>query len=167
MSSRPTSSLDAMFRPRSVAVIGASRTPLSIGHSLFGNLVGKGFVGPVYPVNPAAAAVHSVHCVPDVRRIAGPVDLAIVAVPAAAVPGVVEACLEKGVGAICVISAGFAETGPAGAEVQARLRDACRARGVRLLGPNCMGLVNAEPETRLNATFAGTFPRPGAVSFLS
>lgn len=167
MSSDPGRSLDSLFRPRSVAVIGASRQPQSMGNTLLGNLVGRGYTGTAFPVNPSATSVHSVKCYPDVGAIPDPVDLAVIAVPAARVLATVEACVQKGVKALCVISAGFAEVGPEGAAAQQRLKDLARTKGVRILGPNCMGLLNAEPATRMNATFAGTFPRPGKVSFLS
>ena len=160
-------SLDALFRPRSIAVIGASREARSIGHTLLGNLVGHGYTGTVFPVNPAATSVHSVKCYPDVGAIPDPLDLAVIAVPAARVPGVLEGCAAKGVKAVCVISAGFGEVGAEGAAAQARLLAICRRHGMRMLGPNCMGLLNAEPALRMNATFASTFPRPGQVSFLS
>src|SRR5688572_1124545 len=105
-----SNSLAPMFRPRGVAVIGASRQERSIGNTLVRNLVGKGFAGTVFPVNPQAASVQSVKCHPDVRDIEDPVDLAVVAVPAPLVLAVVEACCAKGVKAVCVVSAGFAET---------------------------------------------------------
>ncbi len=159
--------LDALFRPRSIAVVGASRQPRTMGHTLLGNLVAKGFSGTVFPVNPSATSVHSVKCYPDVGAIPDPVDLVVVAVPAARVLAVVEQAAAKGAKAVCVISAGFAETGEEGAAAQRRLREIARRDGLRVLGPNCMGLLNAEAGTRMNATFADTFPRPGAVSFLS
>ncbi len=160
-------SLDPLFRPQRVAVIGASRQARTIGHTLLGNLVGHGYTGTVFPVNPAASSVHSVKCYPDVGSIPDPVDLAVIAVPAARVAGVVEGCAAKGVKAVCVISAGFGEVGPEGLAAQERLLAICRRHGMRMLGPNCMGLLNAEPALRMNATFATTFPRPGQVSFLS
>jgi acetyltransferase len=160
-------SLDALFRPRSIAVVGASRQPRTIGNSLLANLVGHGFTGPAFPVNPAATSVCSVKCYADVEAIPDPVDLAVIAVPAAHVLGVVEGCARKGVRAVCVISAGFREVGAEGARLQDQVRDVCRRHGMRMLGPNCMGLMNAEMDVRMNATFATTFPRPGQVSFLS
>ncbi len=160
-------SLDPLFRPRRVAVIGASREARTIGHTLLGNLEGHGYTGTVFPVNPAASSVHSVKCYPDVGSIPDPLDLAVIAVPAARVAGVLEGCAAKGVKAVCVISAGFGEVGPEGLAAQERLLVLCRRHGMRMLGPNCMGLLNAEPALRMNATFATTFPRPGQVSFLS
>jgi acetyl coenzyme A synthetase (ADP forming)-like protein len=160
-------SLDALFRPRSIAVVGASRQARTIGNTLVANLVGRGYAGTVFPVNPSASSVQSVKCHADVASIPDPVDLAVIAVPAARVPGVIRDCATKGVRAVCVISAGFREVGPAGAAAQDDVAALCRKHRMRLLGPNCMGLMNAEPDVRMNATFATTFPRPGQVSFLS
>jgi acetyl coenzyme A synthetase (ADP forming)-like protein len=163
----PRGSLAALFEPRSIAVVGASREEGSIGRVLLANLVTHGFRGVVYPVNPRAESVHSIRCWPDVRAVPDEVDLAVVAVPARRVPEVVDACLEKGVRAICVISAGFREAGEEGARAERAIAAACRAKGVRLLGPNGMGVLNTDPEVRMNATFAPTFPRPGGIAFLS
>jgi len=160
-------SLDALFRPRSIAVIGASRTPKTIGNTILWNLVQHGFTGTVYPVNPKAEVVHSIKCFPDVRAIPDPVDLAIIAVPAAAVLEAVKACAEKGVKGLCVISAGFKEVGGDGVRAERELQAFVRAHGMRMLGPNCMGLVNRDPAYSMNATFARTFPRPGGIAFLS
>lgn len=159
--------LDPLFSPRSVAVVGASRDPGSIGWALLHNLVAGGFTGPVYPVNPQARSVHSVPCYPSVAALPEPPDLAVVLVPAARVPGVVDECLAAGARGLVVISAGFGETGPAGAAVEARLRDRVRAAGARMIGPNCMGIINTDPAVRLEATFAPTTASPGSVGFVS
>src|SRR5919106_858634 len=156
-----------LLAPRSVAVIGASREHSGVGHALLRNLLQHEFAGPVYPVNPAADHVAGVPAVADVNDVEGPVDLAIVVVPAAEVPGVVEACGRKGVKAVIVISAGFAEAGPEGAALSAATLRAARRFGIRLLGPNCLGVVNTDPEVRLHATFATPNPYPGPVALLS
>src|SRR5918996_1245559 len=156
-----------LLAPRAVAVIGASREHSGVGHALLRNLLQHEFAGPVYPVNPAADHVASVPAVADVNDVEGPVDLAIVVVPAAEVPGVVEACGRKGVKAVIVISAGFAEAGPEGAALSAATLRAARRFGIRLLGPNCLGVVNTDPEVRLHATFATPNPSPGPVALLS
>ena len=156
-----------LLAPRSVAVIGASREHSGVGHALLRNLLQHEFAGPVYPVNPAADHVAGVPAVADVNDVEGPVDLAIVVVPAAEVPGVVEACGRKGVKAVIVISAGFAEAGPEGAALSAATLRAARRFGIRLLGPNCLGVVNTDPEVRLHATFATPNPSPGPVALLS
>ena len=158
--------LRRFFRPRSIAVVGASRRRGSIGGEVFHNLLGSGFPGPVYPVSPHPA-VQSVAAYPDVRRVPGPVDLAVVVVPAAAVLEAARACAEKGVGALVVISSGFAETGPAGRARQEELLEVCRRAGMRLIGPNCMGILSTAEEHPLNATFAPTAPPRGRVGFMS
>jgi acetyl coenzyme A synthetase (ADP forming)-like protein len=163
----PARPLDALFSPRSVAVVGASRDPASIGWAVLHNLVEGGFTGPVYPVNPSARSVHSLPCFPSVAALPESPDLAVVLVPAARVPGVVDECLAKGARGLVVISAGFGETGPAGAVVEGALRDRVRAAGARMIGPNCMGILNTDPGVRLDATFAPTSARPGSVGFVS
>jgi len=160
-------SMARVLRPRSIAVVGASRAPGTIGHQLLRNLVAGGFAGPVYPVNPAATSVASMPCWPTVRAVPGDVDLAVVAVPAAAVPSVVEDCGAKGVGALVVISAGFAEAGGEGAVAQHELVRMAHVAGMRVVGPNCFGVVNTEPGVSMNATFAPTAPVPGRIGFAS
>ncbi|MFV1959530.1 MAG: acetate--CoA ligase family protein, partial [Planctomycetota bacterium] len=159
--------LDAVFRPRTVAVIGASRNPHSVGNQVLRNIIRGGFTGSVFPVNPKAHSVHAVKCHPSIRAVPDPVDLAVICVPAALVEEVAKACGEKGVKALCVITAGFREIGPTGRERERRLRDTCREHGMRLVGPNCMGVLNALPDVLLDATIAPSFPRPGHVAFLS
>lgn len=160
-------SLEPFFRPRSVAVIGASRKPGTIGHRVLQNLITTGFNGPVYPVNPKAHVVSSIPAYPSVKDIPGPVDLAIVAVPQPAVLSVVDDCAEKGVRALVVLTAGFAETGPEGRELQERLVRKVRGYGMRMVGPNCLGIMNLDPEVGLNATFGPVAPLAGRVGMLS
>jgi acetyl coenzyme A synthetase (ADP forming)-like protein len=155
------------FQPRSVAVVGASRRRGTIGGEIFRNLLQYGFEGPVYPVNPQAGVVQSVVSYPTVEAVPGPVDLAVVVVPAEQVVDVAWQCARKGVRALVVISAGFAEAGEEGRARQEELLRVCRATGMRLIGPNCMGIVNTDPAVRLNATFAPVLPPPGRVGFLS
>jgi acetyl coenzyme A synthetase (ADP forming)-like protein len=162
-----TAAMRAFFEPRSVAVIGASRRRGTVSGELFHNLLEAGFNGPVYPVNPKASVVQSVVAYKSVLDVPGPVDLAVLALPA---PYVVEAageCAAKRVRSIVVISAGFAETGPKGAQRQRELLAVCRAAGMRLIGPNCLGIVNTDAEVRLDATFGPIVPLPGRVGFLS
>ena len=160
-------SLDAIFRPRSVAVIGASRTPQTIGREILANLVDLGFEGPVYPVNPHAASIGSIRCYPSIAKVPGPVDLAIVTVPRERVLRVAEACGRKGVKGLVVITAGFREVGKTGAALERRLEAIVKRHGMRMVGPNCMGVVNTHPEIRLNATFAAARPVRGNVGFVS
>ena len=159
--------LEHVLVPGSVAVIGASRTRGTIGAELFHNLLSNGFNGPVYPVNPSAPVVQSVVAYPTVLDIPGPVDLALIAVPAMHVVGTARQCAKKGVKSLVVISSGFAESGPEGATRQTDLLVVCREAGMRLVGPNCMGVINTAPNVSMNATFGPATPPRGRVGFMS
>jgi acetyl coenzyme A synthetase (ADP forming)-like protein len=160
-------SMERLLRPGSVAVIGASRSPGTVGHELVRNLIGGGFQGPVYPVNPSAAHVAGIPCFPSIEDIPRPIDLAIIAVPAAAVPEVVEACGRKGVGGLVVVSSHFAEDGPAGAALEKEAARLAHSYGMRLVGPNCFGVLNTDPAVSMNATFAKDAPTCGRLGFAS
>jgi len=160
-------SLDAIFRPRSIAVIGASRRPGSIGSEILAKILEAGFEGAVYPVNPHAPYLHSMKCYPSVRTIPDPVDLAMIVVPRDHVMEVVEECRRKKVRGLVVITAGFREVGEEGARLEAALRKKVRGAGMRMIGPNCMGVINTDPNVRLNATFAATAPTRGRAGFMS
>lgn len=160
-------SLSAFFAPRSVAVIGASRKPGTISGELFHNLLRYEFTGTLYPVNPNASVVQGVTAYPTVEEIPGVVDLAVIVVPAASVLEVARSCARKGVLALIVISAGFAESGAEGRERQEELVRIVRDAKMRLIGPNCMGMVNTDPAVRLDATFAPSPPPAGRVAFMS
>jgi acetate---CoA ligase (ADP-forming) len=153
--------------PRSVAVVGASRDRSSLGGQLFHNLLTEEFHGPVYPVNPRAEVVHGVPAYPSIEKVPGAVDVAFIVVPGAFVVQVARECGEKGVRGLVVISSGFAEIGGDGPARQRELVEVCRAYGMRIIGPNCMGIVNTDPNVRLNGTFASISPPPGRVGFLS
>ncbi|HEX6843584.1 MAG TPA: GNAT family N-acetyltransferase, partial [Actinomycetota bacterium] len=157
----------AFLEPEAVAVIGASRDPLSIGGRLFRNLVTQPFGGVVYPVNPGAAVVQGISAYPTVLDVPGEVGLAFIAVPAARVVQVAEECGRKGVRGLVVISSGFGEVGPEGLALQHELVDVCRENGMRLIGPNCMGIANTDPEIRLDGTFVTAWPPEGRVAFMS
>lgn len=159
--------LKLFFEPRAVAVIGASRQRGTIGGEIFHNLLSFGFNGSVYPINPAATSIENVTAYAAIDAVPGPVDLAVIVVPAAKVIEVAEACAQKGVKALVVISAGFSETGEEGKQRQAELISVCRNAGMRLIGPNCMGIVNTNPGVRLDATFAPGIPPRGRVGFSS
>ncbi|HEX2235135.1 MAG TPA: acetate--CoA ligase family protein [Actinomycetota bacterium] len=161
------SSVRHLLWPRSVAVIGASRTRGTIGGETFRNLVVTGFEGPVYPVNPRAEVVQSVQAYASVADVPGAVDLAVIVVPAPAVVDVAGECGRKGVRGLVVISAGFAESGEEGRARQQELLHVCSRYGMRLVGPNCMGILNTAQGVRLNATFAPFWPPHGRVGFLS
>jgi acyl-CoA synthetase (NDP forming)/RimJ/RimL family protein N-acetyltransferase len=158
-------SIERILNPKTVAVVGASSEPGAIGHRLFLNLLAGGFSGPVYPVNPNAAHVASVPAYATIGDVPGEVDLAVIATPAEAVPDVVEQCTEKGVKGLVVISSGFREAGPEGVELEGRLLDAARRGGMRVVGPNCMGVANTA--SGLNATFVPRRPLAGRVGLQS
>jgi acetyl coenzyme A synthetase (ADP forming)-like protein len=160
-------SLLPLFFPRSVAVIGASTTPGSIGNRLFTNLLREGFTGPLYPVNRTSHVVNSVRAYPSILDIADPVDLAFVVVPGDQVTGVVEECAKKGTRGVVVISAGFSEVGEAGEAREQELLEVVRRAGMRMVGPNCMGLLNTASASRLNGTFAPIYPPAGNVAMSS
>ena len=160
-------SMARVLRPGSIAVVGASRREGTIGHQVLRNLVQGGFRGPLYAVNPTAADVGGVPAHPSVGAVPGPVDLAVLAVPAAAVEAVVEDCGRKGVGALVVITAGFAETGDQGGTSERRITRLAHSYGMRVVGPNCFGVLNTDPEVSMNATFAPAVPVPGRVGFVS
>ena len=160
-------SLLPTFYPRSVAVVGASREESSIGGRLLRNLMRAGFSGTVYPVNPNAQSVGAVKAYDSVLHIPDPVDLAVVVVPARFVLDVARQCAEKGVRGMVVISAGFSETGEAGAALERELVEIARESGIRLVGPNCMGLLNTDPAVRLDVTFSPMFPPAGNVGMSS
>ncbi|MCA8971615.1 MAG: acetate--CoA ligase family protein [Planctomycetes bacterium] len=160
-------SLDGLFRPRSVAVIGASRREHSIGNEVVKNLVGSGFTGTVYPVNRRAKVVRSMQCYAKLADIEGPVDLAVLVVPAEHVLASARDCAAKGVRGLVVVSAGFREIGGEGEERERELVQIAHEAGMRIIGPNCMGIVNTEPAFSLNASFASCDPLPGRVGFVS
>lgn len=164
MNTRP---LDPIFSPASIAVVGASRRRESLGFRLLHNLVVNEFTGAIYPVNPEAKAIHSLKCYPTLAAIPDPVDLAVILVPRHLVQGVVEQCAAKGVKGLIVITAGFSEIGEEGAERERRLRETVRAAGIRMIGPNCMGVINTAPEASLDATFSPTPAQAGAIGFVS
>ncbi|MBV9953020.1 MAG: GNAT family N-acetyltransferase [Acidimicrobiia bacterium] len=153
--------------PRSVAVVGASRRVGTLGHAVFRRLIEAGFDGPVYPVNSEADHVGSVRAYPSVLDVPDDIDLAVLVVPADQVLDVVEDCARKQVRGLVVISAGFAESGPEGAEEERRLVERVRSLGLRMVGPNTMGVVNTAPGVRLHASFTEVMPAPGRIGVLS
>jgi acetyltransferase len=160
-------SLHSLLYPRSVAVIGASREPGTIGQLLFRCIMQNRFSGVVYPINPNAEAIMSVKTYPSVLDVPGDVDLALIAVPAPLVAKVTDECGRKGVRGIVVISDGFKERGGEGVQREQELRDIALGHGMRIVGPNCMGVINTDPSMNLNATFSQVFPPQGNVAFLS
>lgn len=159
-----TSSLDPIFAPKSVAVVGASATPGSVGSILMRNLIESPFDGVVYPINPKRKAVHGVLCYPSLRQLPESVDLAVIATPAGTVPGLIQECVERKIKGAIVISAGFSELGAQGRALERQVRDIAKGR-LRIVGPNCLGIIH--PPSRLNASFAATMARPGTIALLS
>jgi acetyl coenzyme A synthetase (ADP forming)-like protein len=159
--------VESVLQPRAVAVIGASRRRATVGGEILHNILSGGFTGAVYPVNSSARTVQALRAYPAIADVPEQVDLAVIVVPAAHVPGVAAECAQAAVRALVVISAGFAEIGPEGARRQEALIKVCRDAGLRLVGPNCFGVFNTSREVRLNATFAAREPLPGRVGFLS
>jgi len=157
-------SLETLFRPHSIAVIGASRRQGTIGNRLFHNLLHQEFRGVVYPVNPNAEAVASVKTYPSVLDIPGSVDMAVIITPVEPVQQLIEECGQKGVRIIVVISAGFGEIGAEGIKKQEKILTTTRRYGMRLVGPNCMGVINTDPEVSMNATFSLVFPPVGNIA---
>ncbi len=159
--------LDAILQPRSVAVIGASRKPGRLGWEIVHNLLEYGFNGTIYPINPSSRHVHSIRAWPSIEDVEDPIDLAVLVVPRDQVLPQVEACARKGVRGLLIISAGFREVGDEGRELEEKITHIARKHGMRVVGPNCMGVINADPNVRLDASFAETQPIPGSTAFAS
>jgi acetyltransferase len=157
--------LDSLLTPRAIAVFGASRTPGKVGYAIVENLVKGGFKGPVVPVNPSATDILGLRCYADLKDFEGTIDLAVIVVPQPAVLAAIESAVRKGAQSIVVISAGYKETGKEGLQREQELSKYCRDHGVRLMGPNCLGLINTHH--KMNASFATKMPPPGGISVLS
>ncbi len=157
--------LDVFFSPGTVAVIGATEKAASVGRTLFWNLITNPFGGTVFPVNPKRSHVLGVKAYPKIKDVPETVDLAVIVTPAASVPGVVAECVQAGVKGAVVISAGFKEQGARGAELERRMLAEARRGKLRIIGPNCLGVMS--PVSGLNATFAATMARPGSIGFIS
>ncbi len=158
-------SMDCLFRPTSVAVVGASRTPGKVGYELLKNLIDGGFEGPIYPVNPSADDVLGLACYDKLEEVDPLPDLVVIAVPARFVPDVVDTCAELRIKAAVIVSAGFKEVGDAGAALEQRLTQTADHHDLRLLGPNCLGLM--VPDAKLNASFAAKLPAHGHIAYIS
>ncbi|MDB9524646.1 bifunctional acetate--CoA ligase family protein/GNAT family N-acetyltransferase [Oscillatoria sp. CS-180] len=157
--------LKAIFKPKTVAVVGASDRPGSVGRTLLWNLISHPFGGTVFPINPKRSSVLGIKAYPSVTAVPEPIELAVIATPAPTVPGIIRECIEAGVKGAIVISAGFKEIGEPGIALEQDILDQLRQSQLRLIGPNCLGVMS--PRTGLNATFAGTMAQPGNVAFIS
>ncbi len=160
-------SMVPLLRPRAVAVVGASRDPSSLGNALFRNILQGRFRGTLYPVNPRASSIEGVRAYASLADLPEPPDLAVLAVPASKVLTLARKALDTGCRSLLVLAAGFAETGPEGARRQDRLVKLVRSRGARLVGPNCLGLLNTDASVQLNASLASALPPRGRVGFFS
>lgn len=158
-------SVHNVLSPKSVAVIGASADPFKVGHAVLVNLLGAGFTGPIYPVNAEHRSVCGVRAYASVREIPDDLDLAVIAVPARAMDSVLDDCLAKGVKALVVVSSGFSDSGPEGLEQERRLVHAARAHGMRVVGPNALGVANTDSAIGLNSTLAPVLPGRGRIGF--
>ena len=162
---RGRQALDAIFAPRSVAVIGASEREGSVGRTILWNLISTPFGGTVYPVNPKRASILGIRAYPTIQDVPERVDLVVIVTPAPTVPGIIKDCVDLGIPSAIVISAGFKEIGPEGAELERQIMVEARRGNMRIIGPNCLGVMS--PTSGLNATFASAMARPGNVGFIS
>lgn len=160
-------SLNAVFSPGTVAVVGASSVPGKVGHDIFANILRGGYTGTLYPVNPGSKSILSVRTYPSISEVPEAVDLAIIILTPQATLAAVEEAVRCGVKGMVIVSAGFREVGPAGLQIENRIVSLCREAGVRMIGPNCLGVINPLPAVRLNASFSARMPSPGNISFLS
>ncbi len=165
--SRPGLDLHRIFSPQSVAVIGASTRPESVGRAVFGNVLHYDYTGVVYPVNPKTRSIMGVRAYPSVLEIPDPVDLAVIIVPSGGVAQVLHECGRKGIQGAIVITAGFKELGGEGISKEAEVLAAARQSGIPLLGPNCLGIINTDPQVSLNASFSRLMPQPGNIALVS
>jgi acetyl coenzyme A synthetase (ADP forming)-like protein len=159
--------LKSIFYPKSIAVIGASRKPGSVGQSLLANIIGSQIQGIVYPVNPKAKGILGVKCYPTVMDIPDEIDLAVIIVPSHFVPAVLEECGQKGTKGVIIISAGFKEIGGEGIELEKKVQRIIQKYDISLVGPNCLGVINTDLKSSLNATFGMLYPKEGNIAFIS
>jgi len=157
--------LESLLHPESIAVIGASRTPGKVGHEIVANLIKGGFAGTILPINPSADEVLGLKCYGSLKDCGHTVDMSVIAVPSRFVRSAIEDSIAAGAKAVTVITAGFKEVGPEGALLERQIAELCASRGVRMLGPNCLGLINTHHN--MNASFAKHMPSVGGISVLS
>ncbi len=160
-----TTHLDKIFNPKTVAIIGASDEPNTVGYTLMKNLTEQGFQGKIYPINIRKTEILGIKAYQTIEQIPEPVDLAIIATPAKTVPDIVEQCGKTGIKGIIIISAGFKETGPEGKALEDKITEIKEKYGLRIIGPNCLGIIR--PNIKLNATFISRMPKPGNIAFIS
>ncbi|MBF0531187.1 MAG: CoA-binding protein, partial [Deltaproteobacteria bacterium] len=159
--------ISAIMAPKSIAVVGASNRTGSVGLAVFRNILDAGYTGVLYPVNPKARSIRSVKSYPTLLDIPDEVDVAVIIVPSEMVGDVVEQAAKKGVKGVIVITAGFKEVGGHGVELENRLKEQAKQHGIRMIGPNCLGIINTSSAVRLNASFASKMPMSGNIAFIS
>jgi acetyltransferase len=157
--------LSAFFQPSGVALVGASRDPAKLGYAVLRNLLQHGYAGPVYPVNPKADEILGARCYPSILDVPEPVELAVVIAPAAATPDIMEQVGQRGIHAAVIISGGFSEIGQPGVALENRVVEIARRHTIRLIGPNCIGVIDTH--TMLDTTFVPDMPKPGVITFVS
>ncbi len=158
-------SLETFFTPKSVAIVGASREKTKVGYSILKSVIDGGFEGEVFPVNPKTEEILGLRCYSDLKSIGKPPDLVVIVVPAKLVPSVIKQCEEVRAGSVIVITAGFKEIGPEGEKIERELVQSVRSAGIRMIGPNCLGII--VPGSKLNASFGGDLPVPGCIGYIS
>ncbi|RPJ81888.1 MAG: CoA-binding protein, partial [Deltaproteobacteria bacterium] len=159
--------IDAIFSPESVAILGASTTQGKVGHDIFQNILRGGYKGTLYPVNPKAKSIQCIKAYPTLLDVPDPVDLAMIILPPQVALKAVEECVEKKVKGIVIVSAGFRETGAEGLKIENKIVALCKDAGIRVVGPNCLGVINPHKDVRLNASFSTRMPNQGNISFIS
>ncbi|MHC4643823.1 MAG: CoA-binding protein, partial [Planctomycetota bacterium] len=157
--------LHRLFNPKTIAVIGATNRKGSVGYSVIRNLIGSGYEGVVYPINPKRESILGVKVYPSVKETADDIDLAVIATPAKTVPAIVRECGESGVSGIVILTAGFAEIGEEGQKASEEIKKIAREHEIRIIGPNCLGFMR--PSLNLNASFASKMALPGRIAFIS
>ena len=157
--------MDKIFRPGSIAVVGASERKGSVGAALMHNLIARGFPGEIHPINPNHKNIYKLPACPSIKDLKAPVDLAVIATPIASAPQIVHECADAGVGGVVIISAGGKEIGKNGQQLEAAIKKEAAQSGLRIIGPNCLGIVSSR--AKLNASFASQMPLAGKMAFLS
>ncbi|MGD8501886.1 MAG: CoA-binding protein, partial [Phycisphaerales bacterium] len=158
-------SLENFFNPQSVAIVGASRQKGKVGYEILANMIGAGYEGRLFPVNPQAEAIDGLKCYPDLQSIGQAPDLVVIIVPAKVVPVVMQQCATIGAKSVIIITAGFKEVSEEGRKLEKQIVQIARQAGIRIVGPNCLGIV--VPANKLNASFGGNLPAVGSIGYLS
>ena len=158
-------SLESFFNPKSVAIVGASGQKGKVGYEILKNMIDAGYKGKIFPINPKSETIEGLHCYADLAAVGQTPDLVIIIVPAKIVPGIMQQCAQVGVKSVVIITAGFKEVGKAGRELENQIVQIARQAGIRIIGPNCLGLI--VPVNKLNASFGGNLPAAGAIGYLS